>query len=137
MLSTHGFYTIEFCNLMTKLDGTSDTFASHVTNIKLQLSKKLVTIGVADANDGSTFRFIKTLETDGEWLLRVNILQPNMDPSYSLRFYDMKIKKHEVELGETLTQSYGFGLADPHLTVVHMLQLEFGTYDIEDEWLTK
>jgi hypothetical protein len=134
MHTQQGYYTVEFFNLMTKLDGTADTFASLITDITMQLSKRIITLEVKDANDGSTFRFIKTLETDSEWLLRITMLQEDSEPSYKLRFRDMKIKKHDVAFGSTITHALlsGFGLPFERGAVNHTLQLTFGAYEIED-----
>lgn len=134
MHTTQGYYAVEFCNLMTKLDGTAEQFAALVTDIDMRLSKRLITIAAKDAHDGSTFRFLQTLEADSEWLLRVTMLREDLEPSYSLRFHNMKIKNHDVALGSSVNQTLfnAFGLTYDKPPVSHTLQLTFGTYEIEN-----
>jgi hypothetical protein len=134
MFTLKGYFKIDFGNLISKLNGTAEKFTDSVTDLGMQFSKKLLVIETKDSEDGSTFRFVKALETDDKWLLRVTMLRSDGEPSYSLRFHDMKIVKHDVALGNTISQTLfnGIGVTYDKPPVNHTIHLSFGSYDIED-----
>ena len=90
-----GDYEVELDSFESKLKGLGKELSKLACGLSIDFVKKSITFSAIDTEDGAIFELIEKLESDPDCIMKI---RPSPE-SYKLRFDQVKVTKHTIDLG--------------------------------------